>query len=68
LRFVLLTASADTISGHDAGREKHVAQQWSHLRQAQDDFRAPGLRLDTTGLALDETLDAIRARWDDALI
>ena len=68
LRFVLLTASADTISGRDAGREKHVAQQWSHLRQAQDDFRAPGLRLDTTGLALDETLDAIRAHWDEALI
>ncbi|MFJ4164128.1 AAA family ATPase [Microbacterium sp. NPDC089698] len=68
LRFVLLTATADTIAGRDAGRDKHVAEQWSHLREAQDDFDAPGLRLDTTGLDLDETLDGIRARWDDALI
>lgn len=68
LRFVLLTASPDTIDGRDAAREKHVADQWSHLRDDQDRFRAPGLRLDTTGLPLDDTLDAIRARWDDALI
>ncbi|OZB80614.1 MAG: hypothetical protein B7X41_02330 [Microbacterium sp. 14-71-5] len=68
LRFVLLTATEDTIARRDAARDKHVAQQWAHLREAQDGFRAPGLRLDTTGLDLDETVDAIRARWDDALI
>lgn len=68
LRFVLLTATAQAIAGRDAARDKHVAEQWAHLRAAQDEFRAPGLRLDTTGLSLDETLDAIRARWDDALI
>ena len=68
LRFVLLTATAETITGRDAARDKHVAEQWAHLREAQEAFRAPGLRLDTTGLSLDETLDAIRARWDDALI
>jgi adenylylsulfate kinase-like enzyme len=68
LRFVLLTATADTVDGRDAGREKHVADQWKHLREDQDRFRAPGIRLDTTGLSLAETLDAIRDRWDDALI
>ncbi|VXC16809.1 conserved hypothetical protein [Microbacterium sp. 8M] len=68
LRFVLLTATEDTVSQRDARREKHVADQWTHLRDDQDRFRAPGLRLDTTGLSLEETLDAIRARWDDALI
>jgi adenylate kinase family enzyme len=29
---------------------------------------ARGAHLDTTGLTLDDTLDAIRTRWDDALI
>ncbi|MDR6866152.1 putative kinase [Microbacterium resistens] len=67
-RFVLLTASAEEISHRDAHRDKHVAEDWTHLRADQDAWDSPGLRMDTTGLSLDETLQAIRARWDDALV
>lgn len=68
LRFVLLTASAESVRDRDAAREKHVADQWTHLREQQDRFDAPGLRLDTTRLSVSETIAAIRDRWDEALI
>ncbi|MGN8025898.1 AAA family ATPase [Microbacterium sp. 22242] len=68
LRFVLLTASPDEIAERDASRDKHVADQWTHLRDDQEAFQGVGLRLETTGLSMQETLDAIRDRWDEALI
>lgn len=68
LRFVLLTASPEAISGRDAARSKQVAEAWTHLRDAQDSWESPGLRLDTTALTMSETLAAIRSRWADALI
>lgn len=68
LRFVLLTASPEAISARDAGREKQVAEAWSHLRAAQDAWDSPGLRLDTSAQTLDETLQVIRRRWSDAAL
>ena len=68
LRFVLLTASPQAISARDAGREKQVADAWSHLRVAQDAWDSPGLRLDTSAQTLDETLSVIRQRWSDAAL
>ena len=45
-----------------------MADQWTHLRDDQEAFQDVGLRLDTTGLSMQQTLDAIRAGWDEALI
>lgn len=67
LRFFLLTASPEVISARDAGRHKHVAGLWSHLRADQDAWDSPGLRLDTSAWTLDETLTSIRQGWSDAL-
>ncbi|WP_341974611.1 AAA family ATPase [Microbacterium sp. LWO13-1.2] len=68
LRFVLLTASPETIASRDGDRDKHVAESWSHLRADQDSWDSPGLRLDTSTLSLDETLSAIWEGWSDALL
>lgn len=68
LRFVLLTASPETVSARDAGRDKQVAAAWTHLRAAQDAWRAPGLRIDTTTLTAEATLEAIHDGWDAALV
>lgn len=68
LRFVLLSASPATIARRDAGRDKHVADDWAHLRSDQDAWDAPGLGLDTSDLTLVETLAAVRAGWDRALL
>ncbi|KNY06942.1 AAA family ATPase [Microbacterium sp. GCS4] len=66
LRFVLLTADESTIGARDSARDKQVADAWSHLRADQDAWASPGLRLDTSELTVDETIDAVRRGESDA--
>ena len=49
-----------TIAFRDAGRDKQVAAAWSHPKADLDAWTdAPGLRLDSTGLDLGHTVDAV---------
>lgn len=61
-RLVLLTPNLDAIAARDAARDKHVAALWEHLHTDLAAWQdAPGLRLDTSSLGLEATLDAIDA-------
>lgn len=61
-RLVILDPDAASIAARDAGRDKQVAAAWSYLKADLDAWTdAPGLRLDSTGLDLDHTVDAVDA-------
>ena len=61
-RLVILDPDAASIASRDAGRDTQVAAAWSHLKADLDAWTdAPGLRLDSTGLDLDHTVDAVDA-------
>ncbi|MFJ4175840.1 AAA family ATPase [Microbacterium sp. NPDC089696] len=66
LRFVLLTAGESTIAARDSARDKQVADAWSHLRADQDAWNSPGLRLDTSELTVDATIDAVQRGKSDS--
>lgn len=60
LRLVILTPSLEAIAERDAGRAKQVAAHWTHLKADLDAWtEAPGLRLDTTGQRVDDTVAAV---------
>ncbi|GAB3911931.1 hypothetical protein GCM10011575_38340 [Microlunatus endophyticus] len=69
IRFVVLAPQLDVVAQRDAGRSKHVFEQWRHLNdQLLRWTDQPGLRLDTSGLNAETTVRIIRQRWDEALI
>lgn len=63
VRLVILDPNLHVIAARDAGRDKHVAAMWAHLKTDLDAWQpAPGLRLDTSQLSVEETVDHI-AGW-----
>ncbi len=70
LRFVLLLPSAGVVQERDAGREaKHVFERWGHLDAViREETPKLGLWLDTSALTAGETVAAILAGWDKALV
>jgi predicted kinase len=69
LAFVQLTPSLEVVRDRDAGRDKHWFEVWAHLdtQMRQWDPR-PGLWLDTSALTVEETVDAILDRVDEAAL
>jgi gluconate kinase len=69
LHFVVLAPSVEVALARDAGREKHVAEDWKHLDQEMRATLADrGLWLDTSSLTADATVDAILERQSEALL
>jgi hypothetical protein len=70
LRYVLLTPSLDEVQRRDAERtSKHVFSIWGHLDASmRRETPRVGLWLDTTHLSAEQTVDAILARSDQALL
>jgi predicted kinase len=70
IRFVLLTPGVEVVQQRDATRaNKHVFSIWGYLdANMRSETRLVGLWLDTSHLTAEETVDAILARTDEALI
>ena len=70
IRFVLLTPERETVRKRDAERGyKTVFATWGHLDEdMRHDTPLVGLWLDTTAMSAEETVDAILARADEALL
>lgn len=70
MRFVQLTPTLDVVEQRDAARDKQWFRVFKHLdgqMRAWPEPR-PGLWLDTSEMDVDETVQAILDRSDDALI
>lgn len=70
IAFVQLLPAASVVLARDADREKQVAASWLYL---DDEVRAwskprPGLWLDTSELAVAETVSVIQERTTEALL
>lgn len=70
IRFVQLTPSLEAVRARDAGRHKQVFDLWGHLDAEMRTWPEPrpGLWLDTTNMAADETVDAILAGASKAVV
>ena len=70
IRFVLLTPSVDVVEHRDASRRnKHVFSIWGHLdANMRRETRRVGLWLDTSAISAEQTVEAILARRDEALL
>jgi predicted kinase len=70
VRFVLLTPTLEVVRERDAARGyKQVFSIWGHLDEVmRRETPRAGLWLDTSLLTVDETVDAILARADDAIL
>lgn len=66
---VQLVPSLEVVQSRDGSRDKQVFGLWKHLDEELRTSMPPvGLWLDTSRLTPDETVDAIIARWEDAVI
>lgn len=69
LRLVVLAPSLSSVMKRDAARQKHVAQQWSHLAKPMArELLGIGLWLNTTGLTIDETVASIERQWHACVV
>jgi hypothetical protein len=69
VRLVQLVPSLDVIEARDAARDKHVFHMWKHLHhELHTNMPRIGLWLDTSALTAAETVDAILANADAAVI
>lgn len=69
LLLVQLTPHFDVIKARDAARDKHVFQMWGHLdEQLRSSMPRVGLWLNTSDMTAEETVDAILARQDQAVV
>jgi predicted kinase len=70
IRFVLLTPSIDVVEKRDAERGyKQVFSIWSHLDESMRIDTPPmGLWLDTSAMTVEETVETVLARADEAII
>ncbi len=70
LYFVLLLPRLDIVEQRDRTRdEKHVFDIWSHLDDvARNETPKQGLRLDSSDMSAEETVDEILRRTDEALV
>lgn len=70
LRLVVLAPPVEVAMERDSGRaEKHVAGRFAYLdAELREQMRGLGLWLDTSGMSVAETVDAIVRRADEALL
>jgi len=69
LRFVALAPSTQVIAERDAGRGGKTGNTWQHLDPTfKTELTGRGLWLDTSDLGVDETVEAMLARTDEALV
>lgn len=69
LVFVQLAPRIDVVRARDAGRDKQWFEVWAHLdAQMREWTPKPGLRLDSSDLTIDETVDVIMARADEGML
>lgn len=69
LRFVALAPSVEVAARRDAGRGGKTGRTWEFLdADFRDGLADTGLWLDTSDLTVDETVEAILARTDEALL
>ena len=70
IRFVLLTPRAEIVQQRDTNRsEKHVFETWGHLDgNMRRETRRVGLWLETSEMTAEETVEAILARQDEAIL
>ncbi|MEV5376584.1 AAA family ATPase [Streptomyces nondiastaticus] len=63
LRLIVLAPSADVVARRVAGRDKVLADDWSFLDEAlRAELGGRGTWLDTSGMSLEETIDAVLAK------
>lgn len=68
LRLVQLTPSLEVIERRDAGRDKHVFHLWNHMHDDLERMPRVGFWLDTSELTETETVQAVMANLDEAVI
>lgn len=69
LLLVELVPRLDVVQARDRDRDKHVFSLWEHLHsQLQTSMPRVGLWLDTSNMTAEQTVDAIAANLDEALI
>jgi len=69
LLLVELVPRLDVVQARDRGRDKHVFSLWGHLdAQLQTSMPRVGLWIDTSDMTAEQTVDAIAANLDEALI
>lgn len=70
IRFVQLTPSLEVVQARDAGRHKQVFDLWGHLDAQMRTWPEPrpGLWFDTSAMTAEQTVDAILAGTDAAVV
>src|SRR5215469_9739792 len=69
LLLVELVPRLDVVQARDRDRDKHVFSIWGHLdEQLQTSMPRVGLWIDTSDLTAEQTVDAITARFHEAVI
>jgi predicted kinase len=66
---VELLPSLEVVQARDSSRDKHVFSLWGHLdTELRTSMPRVGLWIDTSTMTVEQTIDAIMASLDDALI
>lgn len=69
VRLVVLAPTLEATLRRDAARDKQVAERWAYLAEPMEEALAGlGLWVDSTLLDVDQTVAAVEARWDEALV
>ena len=69
LLLVELVPRLDVVQARDRDRDKHVFSIWGHLdAQLRTSLPRVGLWIDTSDMTVEQTVDAIAANLDEALI
>jgi chloramphenicol 3-O-phosphotransferase len=69
LHLIVLAPSVESAAARDAGRDKQVFEVWRHLdAEMRANLAGFGLWIDTTDLTIDQVIQVIQSRTDEALI